>query len=316
MKIFISGATGMVGRNIINYYNSNISNNKNYIGFTIDSPNKKQLNLLDQTAVKNYILQTKPDIVIHCAGLVGGIQANIDSPYDFCYQNLQMGLNIINASFEASVKKLITFGSSCMYPKDAKNPLTEDLILTNTLEPTNEGYAIAKIAVSKLTKYIKEQYGFNYKTIIPCNLYGLWDNFHPTKSHMIPAAIRKIHYAKQNNSNQVEIWGDGEARREFLFAEDLADFIFFTLSNNNYNNIPDVINIGLGVDYSINEFYQAIKEVADYHGDFIHDLSKPSGMKKKQVDITKQQQLGWQPKHDLLSGLKKTYAFFIKSYNN
>jgi len=305
MKIFLTGGNGMLGRNIRAF----AKKNKYKQEITIDAPGRNIVNLHDKNKLTTYLADTKPDFIIHCAGLVGGIQANIDSPYDFCFENLQMGANVIQSAYEAGISKLINIGSSCMYPRHAKNPLSEDLMLTGGLEPTNEGYAIAKIATAKLAQYISNQNNLQYKTIIPCNLYGYWDNFDPIKSHMIPAAIRKVHYAKQNNLNTVEIWGDGNARREFLFSEDLADFIFFIL--NNYEHTPQLINCGLGNDYTINEYYETIKQVIGYNGDFVHDLSKPAGMKQKKVDIKKQTKLGWQPNTTLETGIKLTYDFFL-----
>jgi len=198
-----------------------------------------------------------------------------------------------------------------MYPKDCQDVLTEDLILAGPLEPTNEGYAIAKIMASKLCDYAQSEFGLSYKTLIPCNLYGKYDNFHPLKSHMIPAVIRKVHEASIINSS-VEIWGTGKARREFMFVEDLIDFIIWSLDN--YNQLPSMINVGLGHDFSIKEYYQSIAEVIGYKGDFTYDLSKPEGMKRKLCSIQKQSQLGWEPKHSLKEGLEKTYQYYLKNY--
>ncbi len=254
-------------------------------GFDIDAPSSQTLNLLDFAAVKQYLELSKPDVVVHAAGLVGGIQANMAAPFDFALVNMQIGINVVRAANDLDIEKLINFGSSCMYPREAENPLKESCLLTGELEPTNEGYAVAKIAVARLAQYANTQMGRHYKTVIPCNLYGFWDKFSPDKSHMIPAVIRKIHEAKQQGSN-VEIWGDGTARREFMFAEDLADFTFFALQK--LDAVPDLINVGLGHDYSINEYYQAVAEVVGFSGTFEHDLTKPVGMKQKLVDISRQ----------------------------
>lgn len=301
MKLFVTGGGGMVGKNIIS-----LALQK---GVEVLAPNRSELDLFSQQEITNLLSEYQPDVVIHCAGLVGGIQANIAEPYEFCYQNLQVGMNVIQAAKDAGIKKLINLGSSCMYPREATNPLSEELILTGELEPTNEGYAIAKVAVARLAEYISQQYGVQYKTYIPCNLYGYWDKFEINKSHMIPAVIRKIHEAKVANSQIVDIWGDGLSRREFMFAEDLADFIFFSLDK--FSLVPNYINVGLGSDYSINDYYETIAIELGYEGRFKHDLSKPSGMKQKLVDTQLQTNLGWQPKTDLQTGIRKTYKHFL-----
>ena len=301
--VLITGSTGMVGRNATEKLLE--------IGFDVLAPTRKELDLIDSKEVSRYFKSNKIDIVIHAAGLVGGIQANIEKPYSFLSVNSQIALNVINASIEKGIVRLINLGSSCMYPKDFQSELTEDLILTGPLEPTNEGYAIAKIMASKLCDYAQSEFGLSYKTLIPCNLYGKYDNFHPVRSHMIPAVIRKVHDAAKAN-NSVEIWGTGEARREFMFVEDLIDFITWSLDN--YDQLPNLINIGLGHDYSIKEYYQAIAEVIGFTGDFTYDLSKPEGMKRKLCSIQKQSQLGWEPKHSLKEGLEKTYQFYLKNH--
>jgi len=301
--VLITGSTGMVGRNATDKLLE--------IGFDVLTPTRNELDLIDSREVSNYFKSNKIDIVIHAAGLVGGIQANIEKPYSFLSVNAQIALNVINASIETGIERLINLGSSCMYPKDCQDVLTEDLILAGPLEPTNEGYAIAKIMASKLCDYAQSEFGLSYKTLIPCNLYGKYDNFHPLKSHMIPAVIRKVHEASIINSS-VEIWGTGKARREFMFVEDLIDFIIWSLDN--YNQLPSMINVGLGHDFSIKEYYQSIAEVIGYKGDFTYDLSKPEGMKRKLCSIQKQSQLGWEPKHSLKEGLEKTYQYYLKNY--
>lgn len=301
MKIFLTGGTGMVGRNIIA-----LATKK---GYEVYSPSRQELNLASIDDIKEKIEYFQPDVVIHSAGLVGGIQANIAAPYDFCFENIQMGMNIVQGAFLAGVTKLINLGSSCMYPRFANNPLKEEMVLQGELEPTNEGYAIAKVATAKLAEYLSQQYGVSYKTYIPCNLYGYWDKFDPNKSHMIPAVIRKLDDAVKKQFDVVDIWGDGLARREFMFAEDLADFIVYSLSK--FEQVPNNINIGIGQDYSINEYYQAVAKSVGYNGKFEHDLSKPAGMKQKLVDISKQTQLGWSPNTSLEMGIKKTYEFYL-----
>ncbi|TAA39597.1 GDP-L-fucose synthase family protein [Corallincola spongiicola] len=302
MKIFITGGRGMVGRNLSALAEST--------GHSVLIPARDELDLGNSAALTEYIEENSPDVIVHCAGLVGGIQANISAPYDFCHENLLIGLNLVKAARKAGVQKLINLGSSCMYPRKAENPLRESQILTGELEPTNEGYAVAKVAVARLCDYVTQQFGFSYKTLIPCNLYGYWDKFDPNHSHMIPAVIRKIDEAVRSNAEVVDIWGDGTARREFMFAEDLAEFILFALER--FDDLEQYTNVGLGKDYSINEFYSAIASVIGYKGRFEHDLSKPSGMAQKLVDVTRQKKLGWMPKSGLVDGINKTYKFYLE----
>lgn len=306
-KILITGSNGMVGRNIVEFEKS-----KNYILLT---PKSSELNLLDRPSVDEYINKNTPDIVIHCAGRVGGIQANMANPVDFLVQNTQMGLNIIMSSYEARIKKFINMGSSCMYPRNAQNPLGEELILKGELEPTNEGYAMAKVTSTRLCEYInKENNEFQYKTIIPCNLYGKYDKFDPKHSHMLPAVIKKIYEAKVNNLSVIDIWGDGEVRREFMYAKDLADFTYYAIEN--FESMPQNINVGLGHDYTINEYYQAIAKVIGFKGKFMHDLTKPVGMKQKLIDDTKLKSFGWRYKTSLKDGVQNTYEYYLNEVLN
>lgn len=300
MNILITGGSGMVGKNIIL--------SPLFAGFKITAPTSQELNLLDANKVNKFVSDLMPDFIIHAAGRVGGIQANIANPVSFLVDNLQIGQNIVMAASNAGVKNFINLASSCMYPKDGVNPLKEDTILTGELEPTNEGYAIAKITITRLCEYITKTTKLNYKTIIPCNLYGPYDKFSPNNSHMIPAVIRKIHQAKLNDDAFVEIWGDGTAMREFMFVEDLIDFIFYAIQN--FDKMPQNINVGLGKDFTINEYYETIKRNIGFKGGFKHDLTKPVGMKKKVIDNTKLNEFGWKPKTDLEQGIKKTYQFF------
>ena len=301
MKILLTGSNGMVGKNILEYKSA-----QNYDFLT---PSSKELNLLNYEDVKKYIAIHQPDFIIHAAGKVGGIQANIKEPVSFLIHNIDMGRNIIIAAKENNIKNLLNLASSCMYPRSAVNPLSEDLILKGELEPTNEGYAIAKIMSTRLCEYIvKEDNSKNYKTVIPCNLYGKYDKFHPKYSHMIPAVIRKIHDAKLSGSNEIKIWGDGTARREFMYAEDLSDFIFYAITK--FDKMPQNINVGLGYDYSINDYYSEIATVLGYKGKFSHDLTKPTGMKQKLIDDTKLKEFGWKSKTTLTEGLRKTIDYY------
>lgn len=302
-SILITGSTGMVGRNAVESLRGE--------GFDVIAPKRSELDLLNTDDVKKYFESHKIDIVLHAAGLVGGIQANIERPYLFLYQNAQIALNVINAAIGQRIKQFINLGSSCMYPKDCSNELTEDLILSGPLEPTNEGYAIAKIIAYKLCDFAKSEFGLNYKTLIPCNLYGKYDNFHPLKSHLIPAVIRKIHDATKSKS-PVKIWGSGNARREFMFVDDLIDFIKWSIIH--YEETPALMNIGVGIDYSIEEYYQVIGDIIGFEGEYIYDLTKPEGMSRKLCSTQKQIELGWKPKHSLKQGVKKTYEFYLDNY--
>jgi len=300
--ILLTGGSGMVGSNIIDHEYST--------KYKILSPSSSDLNLLNYQNTENYIAFNKPEFVIHAAGIVGGIEENMRYPVKFLFNNMQMGLNILMASKTKKIKKFINLGSSCMYPKNVENPIPEDLILKGELEPTNEGYAIAKSASSRLCEYItREDSSYLYRTIIPCNLYGKYDNFNYDSSHMIPGVIKRIHDAKNNNSEFVDIWGDGLARREFMYAADLADFIYYAVEN--FNKMPQNINVGLGFDYKIIEYYKIIADIIGYRGKFNHDMSKPIGMKKKLIDIKKLNEFGWSHQTSLESGIKKTYDYFL-----
>ena len=304
MKILVTGGNGMVGKNILEHPKSN--------QHTFLSPKSSELNLRDFDAVNNYLKKHKPDFIIHAAGLVGGIQANMSRPVDFLVYNLDMGRNILLSAKENKVPYFMNMASSCMYPRETQNPLQEELILKGELEPTNEGYALAKIVGTRLCEYIsKEKPELLYKTVIPCNLYGKYDKFSPEHSHMVPAVIKKIYDAKQNNISEIDIWGDGLARREFMYAGDLADFVFFAIDK--FEKMPQNINVGLGFDYTINEYYKTIAKVIGYKGRFIHDLSKPTGMKQKLIDDTKLREFGWKHQTSLEEGIQKTLDYFKTS---
>jgi len=291
----------MVGRNLVDTAPDHVR---------LLTPTSQELNLLDSNQTHSYIREHAPDVIIHTAGIVGGIQANMADPVKFLLENTDMGRNIVWAAKENGVKRLLNLGSSCMYPKDFDGHLKEEMVLTGQLEPTNEGYAIAKIFTQRLCSYISGQYGLSYKTIIPCNLYGAYDKFNPKNSHMIPAVIHKIHQAKEKGDTSVEIWGDGEARREFMFAQDLCAMIWKIMAD--FDSIPDVMNVGLGHDYSINEYYQTIAKVVGYNGTYHHDLSKPVGMKRKLVDVSLQTALDLSPNHTLEEGIQKTYEHYLQ----
>lgn len=292
----------MVGKNILNHEKAQ------YHDFI--TPSSEELNLLDKLQIDQFLAKHNPDFVIHAAGVVGGIQANISNPVKFFVDNMLMGVNLITAARESGVKYLMNMGSSCMYPRNIEYALSEDLILKGELEPTNEGYALAKVAAARLCDYItRENSDLLYKTIIPCNLYGKYDKFDEENSHMIPAVIRKLVVAVNEKSDSVDIWGDGEARREFMYAEDLADFVFYAI--NNFSVMPQNLNVGLGQDYSINDYYKTIAKITGYTGAFKHDLTKPVGMKRKLIDNTLLTEFGWKSETDLNQGVAKTYQYFL-----
>ena len=302
-KILLTGGNGMVGRNVLEHPNAH--------EFAILAPSSSELNLCDFNAVQDYLYTHQPSIVIHAAGKVGGIQANIREPVAFLIDNLDMGCNLVRATHKAGIKRLINLGSSCMYPRNRNEPLTENMVLNGELEPTNEGYALAKVVTARLCEYImREDKNYQYKTLIPCNIYGCYDKFDPERSHLIPAIIHKDFQAKQNKQATIEIWGDGTARREFMFAEDLADAIFHAVKN--FDTLPTYMNIGLGYDYTINEYYQVAAEVMEYTGSFIYDLTKPVGMTRKLVNVERQHRWGWKPRHKLREGIEKTYQYYLK----
>lgn len=305
MRILITGSSGMVGRNLIEYAF------ERQLPYKLLTPSSRQLNLLDYTLVERYLAESRPDMIVHAAGVVGGIQANIRNPVKFLVSNTDMARNLIVAAKVTGIKSLLNIGSSCMYPRGAPNPLKEECILKGELEPTNEGYALAKIFAAKLCEYISSSNSeYAFKTIIPCNLYGRWDNFDENSSHMIPAVIRKLHEAKTAGASFIDIWGDGSARREFMYAGDLADFIFECIKQ--FDKLPSLMNVGLGSDFSINDYYRVVAKVVGYSCDFQNDLSKPVGMTQKLVDINKLSDFGWSHSTQLENGIQKTYEFYKK----
>ena len=301
-KLFLTGGAGMVGRNVQAHAAAG--------DWQIIAPGSRDLDLTDQRAVADFFTAERPDAVVHAAGKVGGIQANMADPVGFLDVNTSIGRNVIVEAHKAGVKTLINLASTCMYPAGAPNPLSEDMILTAPLEPTNEGYALAKILATRLCQYIAAQDPeARYKTLIPCNLFGFHDKFDPKNSHLVPAIIHKMHTAKTTGASEVEIWGDGTARREFMFAADLADAIHAALAKP--DDLPDLMNIGLGHDHTINEYYQTVAEVIGWQGEFVHDLTKPVGMKQKLTSTTRQEAWGWSPKTSLRDGLAQTYEFYL-----
>ena len=303
LRILVTGSGGMVGRNLLEHGS---------IGeFDVLAPRRSDLDLCDFSALQAYLRANKPDMVVHAAGKVGGIQANMREPVDFLMANLDMGRNVVWASHQAGIKRLINLGSSCMYPRNQSEPLKEGMVLKGELEPTNEGYALAKVVTARLCDYImREDVSFQYMTLIPCNIYGRYDKFDPAHSHLIPAIIHKVHQAKQSGQKLVEIWGDGTARREFMYAGDLSDAIVRAVSN--FDTLPNYMNVGLGDDHTINDFYQAAADVMGYVGSFEHDLEKPVGMARKLVNVELQKRWGWSARYELRDGIEKTYDYYLK----
>lgn len=300
-KIYIAGHRGMVG--------SAIHRKLLAEGYTnIITRTSKELDLRNQVLVNEFFTAEKPEYVFLAAAKVGGIVANNTYRADFLYENLQLQNNVIHASFENKVKKLMFLGSSCIYPKLAPQPLKEEYLLTGTLEPTNEPYAIAKIAGIKMCESYRAQYGCNFISVMPTNLYGINDNYHPQNSHVLPALIRRFHEAKENKSASVEIWGTGTPLREFMFSDDLADACYFLMQN--YNE-SDFINIGTGSDLSIKELAQLVKNIIGFEGELLFDSTKPDGTPRKLMDVSKLHSLGWKHKIELSEGIALAYKDFL-----
>lgn len=275
----------------------------------IISPARPECDLREKAEVEDLFNDHRFDLVIHSAAKVGGIQANINDPVGFLTENVSMNMNVIETAFNAGVKDLIFLGSSCMYPRDLQRPLREGDLLTAPLEPTNEGYALSKIVGAKLCEYLSRMYGVNYRTLIPCNLFGPGDAFDENRSHLIAAAIEKVHRAVKDGCEQVVIWGDGTARREFLFVEDLSEFIIQV--SDHLDKVDAFLNVGYGSDFSVNDYYRFVADAMDYHGQFIHDLTRPVGMKYKLMDSSKANRLGWLPKTKMPEGIESTVNHYL-----
>ena len=301
--IYVAGHNGMVGSAICRKLE-----NEGYSNIVFRT--SKELDLRDQYAVNDFFESQKPEYVFLAAAKVGGIMANSTYKADFIYDNLMMQNNIIHASHKNQVNKLLFLGSSCIYPKEANQPIQESYLLTGALEPTNEPYAIAKIAGLKLCEFYKEQYGDNFFSIMPTNLYGPNDNYDLQSSHVLPALIRKFHEAKINGDPSVELWGSGMPKREFLYVEDLAEACVFLM--NEYNG-STLLNVGTGKDLSILELAEKIKKITNFKGEVIWDKSKPDGTPRKLLDVSKVNSLGWEAKTSLDQGIKKTYEWYIQN---
>lgn len=302
MKLYISGHTGMVGSALVRRF-------QNEPGVTLLLRSRKELDLTNQAAVGAFYAAEKPDAVIVAAGKVGGIHANNTYPAEFIQENLAIATNSIHGAWTHGVKRLLFLGSSCIYPKLAPQPMPESCLLSSALEPTNEAYAIAKIAGLKMAEYYRKQYGVVYHAAMPTNMYGPGDNYHPQNSHVMPALIRRFHEAKLAGLAEVSAWGTGSPKREFMHADDLADACAFLLQ---LENPPDLVNVGLGTDVTIRELVEIVAEVVGFQGKIVWDASKPDGTPRKLLDTSLINSLGWRPRIPLKEGLKNTYQSFLE----
>lgn len=298
--VLITGSNGMLGSSILRKL---VHKNSKVL-----SPSSEALDLRDPLATLSFIKSNNVENIIHCAARVGGIAANVEKPADFILTNLQIDTSLLSAARQQKIRNLVYFGSSCMYPRNANQPMNESAILTGPLEPTNQGYALAKISATEVISSVQKQDLLNWKVLVLSNLYGPRDNYNPGSSHLIAAIIAKIHDARHRALSEVEIWGSGNSRREFTFVDDVAEFVVSQI-----DKIPQwepVMNLGSGVDYTINEYYHFVSDIMGYQGRFVHDLSKPDGMPKKLMDSSLAKKLGWRPRTNLRLGLKKAIDWF------
>jgi nucleoside-diphosphate-sugar epimerase len=309
MAIFVAGHNGMVGSAIARLLEAQ--------GEDLLLRSRTELDLTDQASVRDFMQKEKPEVVILAAAKVGGIHANNTFPGEFIYENLMMECNVIHQAFLSGVRKLLYLGSSCIYPRAAPQPMPENALLTGSLEPTNEPYAIAKIAGIKLCESYNRQYGTDYRSIMPTNLYGPGDNFHPENSHVLPALIRRFHEAKETGSGQVTIWGSGTPRREFLHVDDMAEASLFVLELDHATYVANThpmeshINIGCGSDISIAELAHLVAEVTGFEGEILFDTERPDGPPRKLLDVTRLTDMGWKAQIPLKEGVEATYQWFL-----
>ena len=304
IKIYIAGHRGLVGRAIKREFEK-----KGYENIVFKT--HSELDLTDSKAVAEFFEQEKPDWVVQAAAKVGGIHGNNTYPVEFMLENLKIQNNIIENSYKNGVKKLLFLGSSCIYPRMTPQPMKEEYLLSDYLEKTNEGYALAKICGIKLCSYYNREYGTNYMSVMPCNLYGIGDNYHPENAHVIPMLIRRFHEAKLAGDKEVTVWGTGTPRREFLFADDLAEAVVFLMENKDAKDVGEFINIGSGTDMTIAEIANLIKETVGFEGKLVYDKTKPDGTPLKLMDVSRINALGWKAKTNLKEGLKIAYNDFL-----
>ncbi|MFG6599085.1 MULTISPECIES: GDP-L-fucose synthase family protein [unclassified Sulfitobacter] len=318
-KIYIAGHRGMVGGAILRRFEARKAAGED---LQLITRTHAELDLTDQAAVRDFMQNEKPDVVILAAAKVGGIHANNAYPADFIYENLMIECNVIHQAFAAGVARLLQLGSSCIYPRAVAQPMKEDALLTGVLEPTNEPYAVAKIAGIKLCESYNRQHGTDYRSVMPTNLYGPGDNFHPENSHVLPALIRRFHEAAQAGDEEVRIWGSGKPRREFLHVDDMAEASLFVLGLDpktyaaNTEPMLSHINVGTGIDVSIMELAQMVAKVTGFQGRITNDPSKPDGTLRKLMDVSRLADMGWQASIDLEKGLQGTYDWFIKNQDS
>jgi len=311
-KIYIAGHRGLVGSAIVRQLESR--------GFTnLLMRTHKELDLINQAQVQDFLQKEQPDYVILAAAKVGGIYANNTYPADFIYQNMMIEANVINSSYKCKVKRLLFLGSTCIYPRAVEQPMREDSLLTGVLEPTNEPYALAKIAGIKLCESYNRQYGTDFRSVMPTNLYGINDNFHSENSHVIPALMRRFHEAKINGDDEVVVWGTGKAMREFLYVDDMAEASLFVLEldkeiyQSHTRSMLSHVNVGTGKDVTIRKMAEIMKEVVGYKGKLTFDTLKPDGAPRKLIDVTRLEKMGWKYSVDLKGGLAKTYKWYLKN---
>lgn len=303
-RIYVAGHQGLAGSAIVRELERN--------GYkSILARRHADLDLRDQRATRAFFEETKPDCVFLAAGKVGGIMANNTYKAEFIFDNIMIAANVIDSAYRTGVRRLLNLGSSCIYPRDAPQPMKEDMMLTGPLESTNEPYAVAKIAAIKLCRYYCEQYGTNFLSVMPTNLYGPNDNFDTVSSHVLPALIRKMHDAKRQ-SGQVTLWGDGTPRREFLYVDDFARAVVFLMERCEVKEVGEFMNIGMGTDVTIKELAETVAEIVGYTGRIEWDLTKPNGTPRKLLDVSRIRALGWEPTTQLREGLERTYRSFLK----
>ena len=304
-KIYVAGHRGLVGSAIMRRLQAGGYGN-------LVTRNRTELELTNQQAVQQFYAAEKPDYVFIAAAKVGGIHANNTYPADFIYSNLMVECNLIHGAYQHGVKKLLFLGSTCIYPKLAPQPMKEEHLLTGPLEPTNEPYAVAKIAGIKMCSAYNRQYGTNFMSVMPTNLYGPNDNYHPQDSHVLPALIRRLHEAKAHGDKQATVWGTGNARREFMASDDMADACLFLMERFDAKDLGEFINIGVGYDMTIHELAEVVAKVVGFEGELVFDASKPDGAPRKFIDSTRLTALGWRPKTGFEEGLRAAYQDFLR----
>jgi GDP-L-fucose synthase len=306
IKFLITGASGMLGKSLMDQFKK-----KNY---TFLAPSSKELNLLNLSSIKKYLNNKKPNYIIHLAGYVGGIGANMNDPIKFLHSNMLMGMNLIDIAHKMEIKNFLNIGSSCIYPTKEIGPMSENKLLSGDFEKTNEGYALAKLSIIKFCEYVAKSKDYNYFSLIPCNIYGPNDNFDEKTGHVVSSLIDRIYRAKKNNLKTVEIWGTGKSKREFIYVDDVSKAILKFLFNKKLikKNLY-WLNIGMGSDLNIKNLYLKISKLIGYKGNFVHNLNKPDGTARKLLNIRKAKNLGWTPKTKLINGLKKTINWYIKN---